>query len=90
MPRALLFTIILVILTLAACSDPATTAVDAPTGTPQPEATVSAVNQPQQTQGGEPTQQPKMVATPRPTKAPAQHSRLWRGITVAPEVRCSP
>ena len=66
MTRALLATILLVILTLAACSNPSPTAIL--TATPSPTAT----------------------STPAPTQPPAQPSNLWRGITIAPENRCSP
>ena len=66
MTKALLAAILLVILTLAACSNPSPTAI--PTATPSPTATSS----------------------PAPTQPPAQPSGLWRGITIAPENRCSP
>ena len=66
MTKALLAAILLVILTLAACSNPSPTAT--PTATPSPTAT----------------------STPAPTQPPAQPSNLWRGITIAPENRCSP
>ena len=66
MTKALLAAILLVILTLAACSNPSPTAI--PTATPSPTAT----------------------STPAPTQPPAQPSNLWRGITIAPENRCSP
>ena len=66
MTKALLAAILLVILTLAACSNPSPTAI--PTATPSPTAT----------------------STPAPRQPPAQPSNLWRGITIAPENRCSP
>ena len=66
MTKALLAAILLVILTLAACSNPSPTAI--PTATPSPTAT----------------------STPAPMQPPAQPSNLWRGITIAPENRCSP
>ena len=34
--------------------------------------------------------EPTPIATLAPTQPPAQPSQLWRGITVAPEDRCSP
>ena len=66
MTKALLTAILLVILTLSACSNPSPTAI--PTATPSPTAT----------------------STPAPMQPPAQPSNLWRGITIAPENRCSP
>ena len=53
---------------------PAATAAPNPTPTPIPTATPS----------------PTATSTPAPTQPPAQPSNLWRGITIAPENRCSP
>ena len=121
MPK-LLATALLVLLILAACSNPVPTAVVPPTETPLPEATAPSDSQPALTQPANQTQEPTVVATPRPTdfpttapgptatpaptlipeptptatmapmptQPPAQPSQLWRGITVAPEDRCSP
>ena len=55
---------------------------DIPTTAPEPTATAA----PAPTLIPEPTP----IATPAPTQPPAQPSQLWRGITVAPEDRCSP
>ena len=66
MTKAVLAAILLVILTLAACSNPSPTAI--PTATSSPTAT----------------------STRAPTQPPEQPSNLWRGITIAPENRCSP
>ena len=66
MTKALLAAILLVILTLAACSNPSPTAI--PTA----------------------TSESHCDSTPAPTRPPAQPSNLWRGITIAPENRCSP
>ena len=123
MPK-LLATALLALLILAACSNPVPTAVVPPTETPLPEATAPSDSQPALTQPANQTQEPIVVATPRPadipttapeptataapaptlipeptptatmapmpTQPPAQPSQLWRGITVAPEDRCSP
>ena len=94
----LLSTVLLALLILIACSNPAPTIVAPPTATPQPEATAPPDSQPEQTQPANPTREPTMVATPSPTatltpastQPPAQPSNLWRGITIAPENRCSP
>ena len=53
---------------------PSATAAPNPTPTPIPTATPS----------------PTATSTPAPTQPPAQPSNLWRGITIAPENRCSP
>ena len=53
---------------------PPATAAPNPTPTPIPTATPS----------------PTATSTPAPTQPPAQPSNLWRGITIAPENRCSP
>ena len=55
---------------------------DIPTTAPEPTATAA----PAPTLIPEPTP----IATPAPTQPPARPSQLWRGITVAPEDRCSP
>ena len=68
MPKALLSTMLLVILGLIACSDSAPTAVAPLATTPQPEATTPAENRAEQTQPADPTYEPTMVATPRPTE----------------------
>ena len=67
-----------------------------PTGVPTTEPEPTATAMPAPTPISEPT--PTPMATPRPiaaptlapTQRPTQASILWRGITVAPEERCSP
>ena len=70
MTKALLASILLVILTLAACSNPSPTAVVSPTETQLPEATAPSVSQPDPTKPANPTQEPTMVGTQRPTEIP--------------------
>ena len=70
MTKALLAAILLVILTLAACSNPSPTAVVSPTEAPLPEATAPSVSQPDPTKPANPTQEPTLVGTPRPTEIP--------------------
>ena len=82
MAKALLSTMLLIILILAACSEPAPTEI--PTTAPEPKETTAPAASPK----SEPT--PTATATPAPTQPPAQPSNLWRGITIAPENRCSP
>ena len=82
MAKALLSTMLLIILILVACSEPAPTEI--PTTAPEPKETTAPAASPK----SEPT--PTATATPAPTQPPAQPSGLWRGITVAPEDRCSP
>ena len=67
---------------------PPATAAPNPTPTPIPTATPS----PTATSTPIPTAIPSPTATstPAPTQPPAQPSNLWRGITIAPENRCSP
>ena len=69
----------------------------AQTGTPTKEPTPVATPHPTEipTTAPEPTAtaatpSPTATSTPAPTQRPAQPSELWRGITVAPEDRCSP
>ena len=68
--KALLFTALLALLVLVACSNPAPTAVVAPLATSQPETTTPADNEPETTPPADPTQEPTRVATPRPTEIP--------------------
>ena len=68
----LLSTVLLALLILIACSNPAPTIVAPPTATPQPEATAPPDSQPEQTQPANPTREPTMVATPRPTEIPTK------------------
>ena len=80
--------------------EPTATATAAPTSTtiPPPAPTATPVPTPTQMTAATPTPEPTPTpsATPRPratsTPAPttAQPSPVWRGITIAPEHRCSP
>ena len=67
---------------------PPATAAPNPTPTPIP----TAIPSPTATSTPVPTATPSPTATstPAPTQPPAQPSNLWRGITIAPENRCSP
>ena len=59
-----------------------------PTTTPTPAATAAPTPKPTLIPTATPS--PTATSTPAPTQQPAQLSGLWRGITVAPEYRCSP
>ena len=72
--------------TMSPTTMPTATTVPEPTQTPTPAAT--AVPTPTPTLI--PTTTPNPTPTTAPTQQPAQLSGLWRGITVAPEYRCSP
>ena len=63
-----------------------------PTETPAPTATIAPTptHMPTATPLPEATAAPTATSTPAPTQPPAQPSNLWRGITIAPENRCSP
>ena len=87
----------------AAMPEPAPTAAMAPTTTPtattvpvptQPPTTptpaATAAPTPTPTLIPTATSSPTATPTPAPTRPPAQPSNLWRGITIAPENRCSP
>ena len=89
--------------TPTATPPPAATAAPTliPTATPSPTATSTPA--PTQTPTATPpaataaptlipaaTPSPTATSTPAPTQPPAQPSQLWRGITIAPENRCSP
>ena len=65
--------------TATATPAPAPTATPAATPTPAPGSTVTS----------SPTSEPTPVATATPAPTPAQSAPLWRGLTVAPEDRCS-
>ena len=58
-----------------------------PTATPLP--TVTPVLEPTATPTLEPSKTPEPISTATPTQPTAQPSGLWRGITIAPEDRCS-
>ena len=89
MAKLLIFTALLGLLTLAACSDPVPTAFVAPTDTPRPEATAAAENQPEQTQPENPTHEPTKVKTQRnteiPTTAPGPTATAVPEPTTKPE-----
>ena len=89
--------------TPTAMPEPAPTAAMAPTTTPtattvptptQPPTTptppATAAPTPTPTLIPTVTPSPTATSTPAPTQQPAQPSGLWRGITIAPENRCSP
>ena len=86
MLKLLLPAILFVLLTLAACSDPATTAVVAPTLTSQPEATQPAdpTQEPTQTATTPPTEIPPKVPKPTTTEAPAPTSEPEPTATATP------
>ena len=79
-----------------ATPSPTATSTPVPTATPSPTATSTpvptATPSPTATSTPIPTATPSPTATstPAPTQPPAQPSNLWRGITIAPENRCSP
>ena len=70
MAKLLLFTALLALGALTACSDPAPTAVIAPTATPQSGVPAPADNQPEPAATVEPAREPTETATPRPTETP--------------------
>ncbi len=86
MLKLLLPAILFVLLTLVACSDPATTAVVAPTLTSQPEATQPAdpTQEPTQTPTTPPTEIPPKVPKPTTTEAPAPTSEPEPTATATP------
>ena len=65
---------------------PVPTPTQMPTATRAPIATAIPTPEPNPT----PKPTPTPTATPRPTQPPSQTTSMWRGITVAPENRCSP
>ena len=85
MPK-LLFMALLALLILIACADPSPTAVVPSTETPTPAATAAPTPTLIPTANSSRT----ATSTPAPTQPRAQPSNLWRGITIAPENRCSP
>ena len=70
MARLLFPAIMLVLLTLAACADPAPTAVVENSPTPQPARTTPIDTQPEPTQATTPTEEPTARPTEAPTTAP--------------------
>ena len=103
MTKLLAFTVLVALLTLVACTDAAPTADVAPMTTPQTEATTPTDNQVAQTPPADPTHEPSTVTISQPTEIrttapepaeaaqpPTQSGAIWRGLTVAPENRCSP
>ena len=76
---------------MAPTTTPTATTVPAPTQpptTPTPPATAAPTPTP--TPIPTATSSPTATSTRAPTQPPVQPSNLWRGITVAPENRCSP
>ena len=73
---------------MAPTTMPTTTTVPIPTQPPTPPATAAPTPTP--TPIATATPNPTATSTPAPTQHPAQPSGLWRGITIAPENRCSP
>ena len=74
--------------TPTATPTPEPTQTPTPTPTPTPPATAAPTPTP--TPMATATPNPTATSTPAPTQHPAQPSGLWRGITIAPENRCSP
>ena len=84
MTKLLAFTVLVALLTLVACTDAA------PTTTPQTQP-ADPTHEPAAVTISQPTESP--TTAPEPTQAahpPTQSSSMWRGLTVAPEHRCSP
>ena len=75
-------------------SAPGPTLIPEPTPTETPAPTATMAPTPTHTPTAAPipeaTAAPTATSTPAPTQPPAQPSNLWRGITIAPENRCSP
>ena len=77
--------------TQATTSTPTPAATTAPTPTLTPITTpIPAATAATPTLIPTATPSPTATSTPAPTQPPAQPSNLWRGITIAPEKRCSP
>ena len=70
MSKLLIFIALLALVALAACSDPAPTAVVSPTATSQPGGPTPADNQPEPTATAGPTREPTETATLRPAETP--------------------
>ena len=68
--------------------EPGTTT--APALTPEPAATATVEPTPTTAATPLPTSNQVPTSTPAPTQPPSLPAALWRGITVAPEDRCSP
>ena len=75
--------------TVAPTTMPSATMVPEPTPTPTPTPAATAAPTPTPTLIPTATPSPPATSTPAPTQPPAQPSGLWRGITIAPENRCS-
>ena len=79
--------------TATATPEPKTTATEVPTPTktttPVPTLTATPTETPTPAVTAVPTPQPTPTATMTPTPAPTQPANMWRGLTVAPEDRCS-
>ena len=74
--------------TMAPTTMPTTTMVPIPTQPPTPPATAETTPTPTLIPTATPS--PTATSTPASTQPPTQPSGLWRGITIAPENRCSP
>ena len=70
MAKLLLPAILLIVLTLIACTDPAPTAVVEPSPTPPPAATIPVDTQPEPTPAAVPTEEPTESPTEPPTAGP--------------------
>ena len=68
---------------------PAPTPEPTATATPAPAPTATPAATPKPTATTIPTSEPTPVATATPAPTPAQSTPQWRGLTVAPEDRCS-
>ena len=77
---------------MAPTTMPTTTTVPVPTQPPTTTPTPAATQNPTPTPTLIPTatSSPTATYTPPPTQPPARPSGSWRGITIAPENRCSP
>ena len=71
-------------------SQPVLTQPANPTQEPTPVATPPPTETPTTAPETTVTAAPAPTLIPEPTQPPAQPSNLWRGITIAPENRCSP
>ena len=80
----LLWTILVALMVLTACSNPA------PTAGPQPEATISVGNQAAQTQPVDPTHESTVVTSPRPTEVPTTTPEPTEAVALAPTPKPQP
>ena len=80
----LLWATLVALMVLTACSNPA------PTAGPQPEATISVGNQAAQTQPVDPTHEPTVVTSPRPTEVPTTTPEPTEAVALAPTPKPEP